>query len=449
MADPAQPFRPREPGPEGSSLATIRTQLNQVRRRANAFALQHWLYLTCGSALVVLSLWIVLAFALSRRSFAVVVWTTTVFELALVLGVMLRGRRRWIPRSEASVAIDRRAGLEDRLATLSSVPDSAPPSRLWGFLVEENLRLLPFWTAKQLVPRAVPRSFWLLLAAFGLATWVLAVSFPGSGLVLSAPGRPGNGDAGSEEEANEGDAEGGGGSSLLSSLPERIRSAILGRRRADTAGDGRAPGSSAGTGRSSDGKAVGGAVAGPLGKGNVAGSGGNLRSAPAEREVAPPSGGGALRPPVGGAQERASIPMTRQQPAKGEGPKALRPVDGGKDKAPTQRADAKGTRSGQSSSRGSAGSGRGGDKGGLFGEAEAPDQPGGSFNLDLDARPSGDPGPQDAEPDTPGRPASNLADEQRLDDAVRRAQVPAEYETIIQRVFNRAEAEATSPPGAR
>ncbi len=449
MADPAQSFRPREPGPEGSSLATIRSQLHQVRRRANAFALQHSLYVICGSTLVVLSLWIVLAFTLSRGTFAIVVWTTTVFELALVVGVLLRAQRRWIPRREASVAIDRRAGLEDRLATLSSVPDSAPPSRLWGFLVQENVRLLPFWTAKRFVPRAVPRSFWLFLVAFGLTAWVLSVSFPGSGLVLSAPGRPGDDGAGTGKDANEGEAEGAGSSSLLSSLPERIRSAILGRRSADTAGDGRAPGRLAGTGRSSDGKAVGGAVGGPLRKGNVAGSGGRLRSGPAEGEVAPPSDGGALSPPVGGAQERASIPMARQEPAKGEGPKSLRPVDGGKDRAPTRRADAKGGRSGQTSSKGSAGSGRGGDKGGLFGDAEPPGQAPGSFNLDLDARPSGDPGPLDAEPDTEGRPASNLSDEQRLDDAVRRAQVPAEYETIIQRVFNRAEEQATSPPAGR
>jgi len=43
----------------------------------------------------------------------------------------------------------------------------------------------------------------------------------------------------------------------------------------------------------------------------------------------------------------------------------------------------------------------------------------------------------------PPAPPPRLAEDQRLDDAIRRAQVPVEYEKIVQRLFNRG---AEAPP---
>jgi hypothetical protein len=42
-------------------------------------------------------------------------------------------------------------------------------------------------------------------------------------------------------------------------------------------------------------------------------------------------------------------------------------------------------------------------------------------------------------------PSSRLSEDQRLDDAVRRAQVPVEYEAIVQRIFNRGDEPADRP----
>jgi hypothetical protein len=89
------------------------------------------------------------------------------------------------------------------------------------------------------------------------------------------------------------------------------------------------------------------------------------------------------------------------------------------------------------SGSGGAGAGSGSDRDGLLGERHEPSQATRSFALNLDALRSGEPS-TDGENHSPAPPASRLAEDQRLDDAVRRAQVPVEYEPIVQRLFNRA-----------
>jgi hypothetical protein len=89
------------------------------------------------------------------------------------------------------------------------------------------------------------------------------------------------------------------------------------------------------------------------------------------------------------------------------------------------------------SGSGGAGAGSGSDKDGLFGERQEPGKTTGSFALNLEALRSGEPS-RDGQDDSAAPPVSRLAEDQRLDDAVRRAQVPVEYEAIVQRLFNRA-----------
>jgi hypothetical protein len=75
----------------------------------------------------------------------------------------------------------------------------------------------------------------------------------------------------------------------------------------------------------------------------------------------------------------------------------------------------------------------------LFGERQAAGKGAGSFAVDLDALRSTQPDKDgDSDPSTMA-PTSRLSEDQRLDDAVRRAQVPVEYEAIVQRIFNRGE----------
>ena len=98
------------------------------------------------------------------------------------------------------------------------------------------------------------------------------------------------------------------------------------------------------------------------------------------------------------------------------------------------------------SGNGGAGAGSGGDKEGLYGERQAAGKATGSFALDLDAMRSAQPTKESGDDSPSAAPPSRLADDQRLDDAIRRAQVPVEYEKIVQRIFNRGATEASARP---
>ena len=116
-------------------------------------------------------------------------------------------------------------------------------------------------------------------------------------------------------------------------------------------------------------------------------------------------------------------------------------MESGRAKNPAHAPQAKAGGSGN----GGAGAGSGGDREGLYGERQASGKATGSFALDLDAMRSAQPA-KEGENDSPtSAPSSRLADDQRLDDAIRRAQVPVEYEKIVERIFNRGAESADRP----
>ena len=116
-------------------------------------------------------------------------------------------------------------------------------------------------------------------------------------------------------------------------------------------------------------------------------------------------------------------------------------MESGRAKNPAHAPQAKAGGSGN----GGAGAGSGGDREGLYGERPASGKATGSFALDLDAMRSAQPA-KEGENDSPtSAPSSRLADDQRLDDAIRRAQVPVEYEKIVERIFNRGAESADRP----
>ena len=113
-------------------------------------------------------------------------------------------------------------------------------------------------------------------------------------------------------------------------------------------------------------------------------------------------------------------------------------MESGKAKNPSHAPQTKAGGSGN----GGAGAGSGGDKDGLYGERQEPGKAAGSFALDLDAMRSVQPTKEGEDDSQSAAPSSRLADDQRLDDAIRRAQVPVEYEKIVQRIFNRGATES-------
>jgi hypothetical protein len=321
---------------------------------------------------------------------------------------------------------------------------SGGASRLWGVLVKDNLRRLPEWSPQRIAPRLLPGSFWLaLLLLLGtVALLQLSSILPGEGGVFprllprEAPANlallPPPEGAPPPEETRE--METGTGlmdlSSILNSLPAKLRDEILRRAKRMPAGMKPPPGAKPIAGGGARGSSASGAP--PEGRGE---------KRPSDRQplAASPDGAAgdqALDAPEladRGRQGRDKVDGKLLPPVRGEGlktlPRAGMPSKEDRGKAASQLAGG----------GAGAGAGSGPGQGALYGPKEAGSDADGSFQLDLDgkAEPTGDQGGSEGDA---SRPAGSLAKDQEIDDAVRRAQVPPEYEAIVKRIFGRDEA---------
>jgi len=439
MTDAPRPFRPRAPGPELRSADSVREQMARVRRRANARAAQSALYVTLSTALMAGSALIVLAFALSRIPYAITVWVAFAVTLLLWHRSVVAARGAWIRRSRAAASIDGRAGLEERLTTFAARESCG--SRLWPLLLEQNLRLLPRWTPKTLVPRVVPRSIWMLAIAAGVSLACLLWSgildsdrsIGGEQARADAPANADESGGEGEELASGADGEGESSlAELLTSIPDALRERILG---------------------SGDAKNADQATIAVAKRGDSPSGSGAIR--PGEANSPPPGGTaptmrgltGKDAKPVGGPTDprnasrseigKGAPPANMKPPAKGDHAKTLQRVEAGRPRPSKQDAPSEQAKGG--GGRGASG-GTGGDGEGLFGPAEAGRKAQAVFELDLAGESAEGAGP-DRDGSLAAPPSTSLAAEQRLDDAIRRAQVPAEYEPIVQRFFRRGESE--------
>ena len=436
MSDAALPFRPRVSHPVDRALATIDAQAVAVRRRVNRSVLGHAVFVAGGAALLGLCVLVALAFVLSRAPYAMTTWLIVTIFAVLASTTVRAARRRWLPRGDATVRIDHQAGLEDRLATIAGAAELARGSRLWEFLLHENLRLLPRWEPRRFQPRATPRSAWFFAASLVLTLFVLSRALRMGGGTVSLPeeGLGPEGTAqGAGEQQREGDASDGlPGSSLWSDLPETLRQAILGAQ-ASKNFPGKIPEKTLPVDRERGGPAI-------AGKGIP--SDRPVRSAPATADAARSAGQGttppAVAPPMNPAKPPSGSGAPSSQVARGDAPKALERIESGRARPPTGQPHTGQGAKGAAPGTGGAGAGTGGDKSGLYGERQSPGHAAGSFALDLDAARSAEPSKEGESSEPPAPPSSRLAEDQRLDDAVRRAQVPVEYESIVQRIFNRA-----------
>jgi hypothetical protein len=411
-----------------SHIGEVERQIAEVRRRRNLFAAQQVVYVPLALAGALVALLIGLAFLVPLAGYIFAVWAAIGLFAFGIVRALRRLRTSWLG-ADAARAIDNAAGLEERLTTLTALSSKRVESRLWGHLVADNLRLLGRWTPQGLTPRRVPRSIWPALAgAFVLAALLILASMSGDGDGEFLP-RPGAHPDGSEEgegalsfEATDDDAQGGAvvdWSELLAAMPERLREEIL--RRAKRA----APGTQPPPGAKPIGRKKGGGTAG-ADSGSEKGSG-HEQGERIARDGAGPGGEGKAPGQELARREQPpgprGAPRGSEAPAKGDGLKVL-----------GQRS--KGQETGGSAAGGS-GAGAGTAPGSLYGTPEGEQRPSGLFALDLDAE-RGD-GGEDGEGEPGSRPASPLASEQRIDDAVRRAQVPADYEKIVQRLFQRGD----------
>ncbi|MEA2624100.1 MAG: hypothetical protein QOD06_145 [Candidatus Binatota bacterium] len=448
MADAKPPFRPRSLEGEGRSADDVLGQLARLRRRVNVVAAQEALYSTAAFALLAVSTVVVLAFALSPGWYGVAVWVVTALLLLTAAAKARALRHEWLPRRGAAVAVDRRAHLEERLATLVALAPAPGGSRLWSVLVKDNLRRLPEWSPQRMAPRLLPGSFWLaLLLLLGtVALLQLSSILPGEGGVFprlvprDAPADlallpPPEGVPPPEESR---EMQNGTGlmdlSSILNSLPAKLRDEILRRAKRMPPGMKPPPGAKPIAGGGARGSSASGSP--PDGRGE---------KSPSDRQplAASPDGAAgdkALEAPElaeRGRQGRDKADGKLLPPVRGEGLKTL-------PRAGTPSKEDRGKAASQLAGSGAgAGAGSGPAQGELYGAKEPGGDADGSFQLDLDgkAEPSGDQGGSEGDP---SRPAGALAKDQEIDDAVRRAQVPPEYEAIVKRIFRRDESPAAA-----
>lgn len=129
-----------------------------------------------GGSLLALAAALVIAVAVRGRAtlFAVAVWAAAAAVSAALVAATLRVRHRWVSVEQVVRFADRRAALDDRLATLLLDPARARASRLRDILLEQILAAAPRWDVDTLAPRRVPRSLFALLAALSA---LIATSF--------------------------------------------------------------------------------------------------------------------------------------------------------------------------------------------------------------------------------------------------------------------------------
>ena len=468
---------------ERLALAEVEDRLRRIRARFNLYTLQHNFYslgtaLTLGTALLIVG-----AFTLSPLLFTLAAWPLLALLAFLLLLFLRRGVAGWLDLNAAARRIDAQTGLKERLSTLvaqltAGAIGKPSPSRLWPYLVEDNTTRLPNWEIKKVAPRRIPWSCLPFLAALLFALLVASVpllspssesapfSLANLETVLSEfPERAGQlldqqlsllpdtpDHWGGSSMFNDSDAGGGQASGQnnqaqgegreqearsLASLPEELQKAIRqalhglqdqDRDQAENQGTSPPPRDRLALRPSNEQKTADFAIEGrslPKGTDRQAAAHGQ----PGEGKDGSPSGSG------GGTQSLAQ----------GSGIQHL-------DRARLERKNARGAfqpdspqipGSGSEAGAGGPGAGSGTDPR-LFGNQANLGSGTNTFQLALDAAPERGRGSEVEDKDEGGmieKSGKNLSQRQSLDDAIRKAQIPPEYEEIVKRLFSRGESQ--------
>ncbi|HEV8713588.1 MAG TPA: hypothetical protein VGX03_12270 [Candidatus Binatia bacterium] len=468
---------------ERLALADIEDRLRRVRARFNLYTLQHNFYglgttLSLGMALLILG-----AFTLSSWLFTLIAWPLLALLAFWLLFFLRRGVVGWTDLNAAARRIDARAGLKERLSTLvaqltAGIIGKPPPSSLWPHLLADNTDRLPEWEVKKIAPRRVPWSFLPFLASLLLALFVALVPLlsPSSELdpfslanlqtmLSELPERMGQmiedkmsllpdpqDHWGGSSMFNDGGAKGKqkgekGGQTQgedrerelrsLAALPEElqkaIRQALQGLpdkgRDQENQGTTPPPGNRLALRPSDEQK-----------KPNFAVEGQNLPKSKEQQAVGRAGQGGESK---GGSPSGAG--GNAQAPDQGSGMQRL-------DRARLDRKNARGQFQPDSpqipGSEGEAGAGGPGAGSGtdprLFGNPANLGTGAHTFQLALDSTHEKGEGSETEEKDEGGvieKSTKNLSQRQSLDDAIRKAKIPPEYEEIVKRLFSRGESQ--------
>jgi hypothetical protein len=146
-------------------LAEVEERLHQLRRRLNWLSAQHAVYLSLSVVALVATALIILALRGAPAAFRAATWGGALLCLASVGWCVFTVRHRWLDVPGVAHLADRRAALIDRLTTLVDLRRRPRPSRLAPVLVAQVLALSPEWQPARIAPRRIPRSVYALVAA--------------------------------------------------------------------------------------------------------------------------------------------------------------------------------------------------------------------------------------------------------------------------------------------
>lgn len=146
-------------------LAEVEERLRRVRRRLNSFTILHAAFLSLSTILLAIAALVFFGLRGSAPGFRVAMWCIVAIAMAVSAGSWLHAWRRWLDIGAAAHVVDQRGRLTDRVATLLDLRLRPRPSRLAPVLVAQALALGAQWRPERIGPRRIPHSVYLLAAA--------------------------------------------------------------------------------------------------------------------------------------------------------------------------------------------------------------------------------------------------------------------------------------------
>ena len=165
---------------ERSALAEVEARLHKLQARFNLYTAQHRFYGIGTVFALGFALFTFLAFSLSSFWFTLAAWPLLALAGFVCFRFLRQGIADWTNLNIAARRVDLQVGLKQRLSTLTAQilanPSNGPPSsRLWAYLLRDNMDRLALWEVKKVAPRRIPWSVLPFLAALVFAFLVASV----------------------------------------------------------------------------------------------------------------------------------------------------------------------------------------------------------------------------------------------------------------------------------
>src|SRR5579885_3246241 len=416
----------------------ILDQVDAIRSRLNAIALQQGLFGGLTLILGAVALVVASAFLLGPLAFLML---GLVVVLATLAGVVRVVRGAWATSASnerAALIADRRAALKGRLSTMVDAARAGERSALWSYLVEDTLALRDEFVAAKIEPRRISRWLWTALASCAIAALVLRFAYRARTAQHADP---------SNEPGAQIDADPATLQKLAEKLREAQRSGKTGNSSSRLMADARDIASALQNrltgGRSAaqawqrlkitDRKGVSGgkhAADEPKRAANDRSAGGSQADAPnAADDQSEPN-----RSQPNGAATPAMPDMSGQAALNGLNSDAPAPGNSLGQNTPL---DARRVPPGGPLGTGGSAHGSGSDPQHLYGDSETPPLGSDTFKIPVEAAPSDDGTSNNAPAPPPTRARTALNAEQAPDEPFERASIPASDRVTIQRVFER------------